>query len=420
MGAFGDASSETGRLPLDATSLRASAYAIAATTCGMLGSFVTSALAPLLRQDGVITPAQLGIAIAVYFAASATVAPLGGRLADRIGSIQVMRMALVVAAAALTAVAALVHGWVTLTVALGCAGSTNGAIQPSANRYLSRLIPAERQGLAFGIKQAAVPTAILLGGLAVPAATYLSGWREIYYAGAALAVLCAVATRKPSSMASGARPATRNASAPAARDSGRSVPDPLPRRALLLLASGWGLASAGVNALGAYFVLSATDAGFSTVTAGLLAVLGSLASIVTRVGVGFAADGWTGKGFGVVAGMCAVGAAGVAPLATGQAWTYILAALIGYGIGWGWAGVFSYAVVRTAPGKPGRTTGVTQAGAGAGACVGPLAFGAILTDAGYPAAWIAAGATLLVASGIVVAGRALLPAGGHPGEARSA
>ena len=395
----------------------------------MLGAFVTSALAPLLREDAVVTPARLGLAVAVYFAASAIAAPLGGRLADRVGSVRVMRLALVVGAASLTGIAAAVHGWLSLTVLLGFAGATNGTIQPSANRYLSRLIPPERQGLAFGIKQAAVPAAILLGGLAVPAAAYLSGWRSIYYAGAVLAIGVALAIRKPSRpppehhAPRSTPPATVPATVPPAAGASAPVtPSPLPRSALLVLAAGWALASAGANGLGAFFVLGAVDAGFLTVTAGMLAVLGALASIGTRVGIGFFADGWTGKGFGVVAAMSAVGAGGVALLATGAAWTFVVAAIVGYGIGWGWAGVFSYAIVRTAPSQPGRTTGVTQAGAGIGACAGPLAFGAIVTHSGYASAWLAAGAALLLASAVIVTGRAMLPASvpGPAGRAATA
>lgn len=369
----------------------------------MLAPFLTSALAPLLRDDAIVTPARLGLAVAVYFAVSAVTAPLGGRLADRVGSVLVMRVSLAVAAIALGVVAAAVRDWPGLTMALGFAGAANGAIQPSANRYLTRLIPPARQGVAFGIKQAAIPTAILLGGLAVPAAAHVTGWRSIYVAGTALALTVAMVLRKRSP----ARHAVTTSSSP---PRGRAASNPLPRHALLIFASGWALASAGANALGSFFVLGAVEAGFLTATAGLLAVLGSLSSIGVRIGVGFIADRWKGKGFGAVAAMSGVGAVGVALLATGQTWAFLVAALVGYGVGWGWAGLFNYAVVRSAPTRPGRTTGVTQAGAGVGACVGPLGFGALVTLTGYTPAWLVAGATLLVASGVIFAGRALLPA----------
>lgn len=378
-------------------------HAIAATTCGLLGVFATSALAPLLREDGIVTPAGLGIATAVFFGVSAVIAPVGGRLADRFGSVRVMRVALVVTAASLLVVAVGVQGWQSLAAALGCAGATNGAIQPSTNRYISRLVAPDRQGVAFGVKQAAIPMAILLGGLAVPAAAYVSGWRSIFYAGAALSLVVALTVRVPSTP--GRPPPVRPSTAAV---TARAAP-PLPTAALIVLASGWALASAGANALGAFFVLGAVEAGFFTVTAGLLAVLGSVASIASRIGLGVVADRRHGSGFGVVAAMTAAGAFSVALLATGQGWSFLLTAIVGYGVGWGWAGMFNYGIVRTSPGRPGRTTGITQAGAGTGACLGPLAFGAVLTHTGYGPAWLMAGGALLLASAVILLGRSMLP-----------
>lgn len=390
-------------MALGSGSVGAAVLAIAATTCGLLGVFVTSSLAPLLQADGIVTAAGLGVATAVFFGVSAVVAPIGGRLADRFGSVRVMRVGLVTAAAAMLIVAAGVTGWRALAVLLGLAGATNGAIQPSTNRYISKLVPPDRQGLAFGVKQAAIPMAILLGGLAVPAAAYVSGWRSIYYLGAAISFGVAVLMRTPTPTSS-----TTAAYAPARSTTGRSDRQ-LPRGALIVLAVGWGLASAGANALGAFFVLGAVHAGFATVAAGMLAVLGSLASIGTRIALGAVADRRSGRGFGVVAVMSGVGAFSVALLGTGQVWSYVLATLVGYGIGWGWAGVFNYAIVRSSPSNPGRTTGITQAGAGAGACLGPLAFGVLLTHSGYVAAWVSAGAALLVASAVIAIGRGMLP-----------
>ncbi|MGH3345087.1 MAG: MFS transporter, partial [Carbonactinosporaceae bacterium] len=168
-----------------------------ATTCGLLAVFVTSALAPQLHRDVGVSAVGLGVAVAVFFGAGTVAAPLCGRLADRVGSVRVMRLALALAAASLACVGLAVHGWVGLVVALGFAGAANGAIQPSANRYISRLTPERRQGLAFGIKQAAIPAAILLGGLSVPVAAYLTGWRAVYLGAAALAVAVALSIRVP-------------------------------------------------------------------------------------------------------------------------------------------------------------------------------------------------------------------------------
>lgn len=359
--------------------------------------FITSSLAPQLTDIGV-NAAHLGLAVAAYFGMSSVTAPIGGRLADRVGSVRVMRAALVLAAACLLAIGLLVNGWVSLVIAVGTCGVVNGAIQPAANRYVGQLTPSDRQGFAFGIKQAAIPTAILVGGISVPAAVHLTGWRVIYLVAAAAAIAVAFAIPKP--------PARRRRRQAASRETSRE----LDRRPLVVLAVGWAIASAGANALGAFFVLGAVHAGFTPVDAALLAVAGSIASIVVRVGVGFLADRWLGGGLGVVAVMSGVGAVSVALLATGSVPAFLLAVVVGYGVGWGWAGLANYAVVQVHPSQPGKATGITQAGAGAGACAGPLAFGVVVSGVGFELAWVIAGATLLLAVGVILTGRTMLPA----------
>jgi len=377
---------------------RASLVAVLATTGGLLAVFVTSALAPQLERDVHVTEATLGAAVAVFFATGSVAAPFCGPLADRVGSVRMMRAALVLAALVLTGVAVAVHGATGLVVALAIGGLSNGAIQPSANRYVSRLAPLDRQGLAFGIKQAAIPAAILLSGLAVPAAVYVTDWRSIYLGAAVVTAAVAVTIRRP---AQGRRAAAVRATV---------AHEPLPVGRLVVLAAGWGLASAGANALGAFFVLSAVHVGFSQVVAGLLAAAGSVVSIAVRIGAGSLADRSAGNGLGLVAGMCAVGSVGVGLLAGGSPWVYAAAPVLGYGLGWGWAGLLNYAVVRTHASRPGRASGLAQAGASAGACSGPLLFGVVATHTGYAAAWLTAGALLLLAVGFVLVGRRMLPA----------
>lgn len=99
---------------------------------------------------------------------------------------------------------------------------------------------------------------------------------------------------------------------------------------------------------------------------------------------------------------------GIALLATNQLWAYAAAAVVGYGLGSGWGGLFSYAVVTSYPNHPGRATGTTQAGASAGSCLGPLGFGLVAAACGHAVAWLAAGAALLAAVAAILAGRRML------------
>src|SRR5829696_7279082 len=56
------------------------------------------------------------------------------------------------------------------------AGLANAVSHTAANLSLAREVPASRQGLSFGIKQAAIPVATLLAGLAVPTIAVTLGW----------------------------------------------------------------------------------------------------------------------------------------------------------------------------------------------------------------------------------------------------
>ena len=53
-------------------------------------------------------------------------------------------------------------------------------------------MPAHRQGLSFGVKQAAIPVSTLLAGAAVPTVALTVGWRWAFVA-AAVAALTALA-----------------------------------------------------------------------------------------------------------------------------------------------------------------------------------------------------------------------------------
>lgn len=384
-----------------APSPRATAVnAVLATSGGLVGVFVTSALAPRLHVALGVTEARLGLIVAVFFATSSLSSPLFGRLVDRAGSVRAMRAALLLATGCLVWIGLGVHGWIGLAVTLAVAGLANGAIQPASNRYIGLLIRRSRQGAAFGVKQSAIPVAMLIGGIFVPVAARGIGWRAIYLVLAAGVLVVAIALRRPSppsrvGVSANHRPTLDSAATPSLRP-------------LLVLATGWGLASAGSNALGAFFILAAIRSGFSPLLAGSLAVVGALASMTVRVAAGFLADRQAGSGLMVVAAMCAVGAVGMALPATEHPWAFAAATILGYGLGSGWGGLFSYAIVTTHPAKPGRATGITQAGASAGSCLGPLGFGVLAATLGYVWAWSAVTITMVAAAITVLVGREML------------
>src|SRR5579875_2940116 len=241
--------------------------AVAATIPTSLPVFLTGAMAVQIRDTLHFGTTAYGVAVALYYLAAGTSSIPLGRLSER-GSSGVLGL-----------LAGASRSWALLAVLLVAAGVVSAAMQPAANVFLVGRISPERQGLSFGIKQAAVPLATSLAGLAVPGLALTVGWRWAYAVGAAWAIATAVVL--PHSVAT-ARPPRPPAAAPAGAV--------LPRRALVVLAVGFGMGIGTASALAAFLVTSAVDSGVSHANAGLLVAFGSLAAVCARVVVGYRAD----------------------------------------------------------------------------------------------------------------------------------
>lgn len=383
--------------------------AVSTTTAAQLPVFLTGALSVQIGRGFPLGTRGLAIAVAAFFGSSALCSAGLGRLSDRVGGATMMRLGTVPAVAALLWIGLGVHDRYALAAALALAGAANGAIQPAANRHLSRTVRESRQGFAFGVKQAAIPAATLLSGLAVPVAAHAGDWRWLFVAAAVTAAIVGALVRRPAAAATRRQNAARDSPADRGSTAHQAT---FARSALLTLGVGVGAASAAANALGAFFVMFAVSIGTSDATAGLVAAAASLVSILVRLGSGVRADRRAGGHLRRVSLMCAVGSIGPLLLAVGDRRLLAVAALIGYGIGWGWAGVFNFAVARTHPVAPGRATGLTQVGASSGACLGPLCFGLAAAHFGFRPAWIGAAIALLAAAAVILLGRRALYAAG--------
>jgi MFS family permease len=344
------------------------------------------ALALQIRDDLDARVEAVVVGVTVFFLAGALGSGPGGRLAERVGAVEAMRGCVLVTAACLVAAAGLASSLPVLLALLAVAGLANAVSQPAINLFMAEQVPIERQGLAFGIKQSAIPAAILVSGLALPALALPLGWRATFAA-------CAV---MPLAVA-----AVMGRSAQHLRPAEERTPAPRPTSTLVLIAVGAALASAGPNALGAYLVASAVDAGIAEGAAGLLAALGSALSLLVRVGLGARADRRRDYGFRAVAVLLVAGAGGFGLLATEAAAPFVAGALLAFALGWGWPGLFNLAVVHSHREAPGAATGVSQSGIYVGAAGGPAAFGAVSAAAGYPAAWGVAAAFALGGAALI-------------------
>jgi MFS family permease len=372
------------------------AAVVAVVTSGVLPAFLTGALSVQIRRDLDFGEAALGAAMACFFAGAAATSAVLGRAAERLGPELSMRLSASLSAASLLVIAVAARSFQSLVIVLAVGGVANALSQPAANLFIARRVDPSRLGIALAVKQASVVGATLLGGLAVPTIALTIGWRWAFVAGAALAVVGAVAVPHGPD---------RRASAGVSRPdrSGDSA-----FAALAVLAAGVGLGAAAAGTLGTFLVNAGVEADLSEGSAGLLVAGGSATVIVVRLIAGARADRRQGGNLPIVAAMLALGAIGYLLYATETKAMLIAASPLTFACGWGWPGLFNLAVVRANPQAPGLASGVTQTGTYIGAVAGPLAFGALAESRSFAAAWSLAAACSLAAAVAMIAGRRLL------------
>lgn len=143
---------------------------------------------------------------------------------------------------------------------------------------------------------------------------------------------------------------------------------------------------------------------------GIYVALSSGIGLVMRLVGGWVADHHTIDGFRASAVMLALGGLGMVALAHGHPALVLPGAILGYGAGWGWSGLFHLGVVRTYPHAPASASGLSLLGLASGAAIGPFAFGRLAGDLGYSGAWAAATVVMLAGATMVWLGSSRLSA----------
>jgi predicted MFS family arabinose efflux permease len=379
----------------------ATVMAASTTIVAVLPVFLVGGLAVQLEGDLGMSTAILGAGVATFWAVSALLSPAAGRVAQRLGARKGMLLAVGGGLVALAGIAFATPHWPWLFVWLAVGGVANALGHPPSNGLIVEQVAVRNRAFAFGLKQAAVPAATLIAGLSVPVLALTVGWKWTFTIGAAFALLLVpvliglVPSKRRTEPAAGhlQRPAGPSAS-------------PLPRKLksfLIVTAIAAAMGSAQANALGAFTVISATQAGFDVATAGLLLGVGSAAGCLTRPLVGMAADRGIGGSMGTVAIMMSMGCVGLLAIASGNQIAFAAGCIFAFGFGWGWNGLVHYVVSHRSHPFTARATGIAQSGTYIGGSVGPLAFGIVLAGFGPTVAWTSA--AVLAAMG---AGAALL------------
>jgi MFS family permease len=354
----------------------------------VLPGFLPAALQPSIAEEFRFGGAELGVAVATFYAASALGSARAGRLVDRVGVERGLLLAALTTVVGCTAVVTLAHSALALTACIAVASLGNAIGGPAVTALLRRSVVGTRQGVALGLQQAGAPLGALAAGVALPAVAIPFGWRWGYLAAALVTVAAAVV---------GAR-------LPALAGSPRAVPAAAPASRtgeVRLLGVAAALASAAAVSLVACLVLYAVHEGISEAAAGLTLAAVSLGAAVSRVGLGVLIDrGVGGEPLALSARMLAVSSAAYLILAIGSPLAIVAGAVLAGIVGWAWPGVFTLAVVERAPRAPAWAVGVMMAGLFAGAVAGPLVVGLLADAERFGVAWGLC-AALALAAGLV-------------------
>lgn len=375
------------------TPQRAATAALTTTVATVCPVFLVGGLSVQIMDELTFSPAGLGLAVALYFTTSALVSVWSGRFVERVGVRKAAIAAIVLVAIALVGIAASVT-FTMLIVMLILAGPANSLGQLSANALLAKRIPPKRQGLMFGIKQAAIPASTTLAGLSVPLIALTLGWRWAF-GFAALLALGALLLLPPNPGA-----AAKAAPHPAARRR--------PSAALVVITAAAALGATAANPLGTFIADYAVFRGMSEAFAGMTVTIGGLAGVVARISVGWLADKRNSGRLTMIAIMLAAGSMGLLILLAPGLWTIPVGTAVGFALGWAWPGLLNFAITLRHPDAPAAATGVTQTGVYLGGGIGPLSFGAIVDLWGYPTAWTTMSVLMLAGAALMVVGRRML------------
>lgn len=366
---------------------RGLATAAAGLTLAALPIFLVGGLAVQIRAELGFTESQLGLAVTLAFSLAAITGPWGGRVADRIGPRASVAAGISLSVVALAGLALVASSYLQLLVFLGVAGLAFSLVDPGLALVVTSTVPPDRHGFAFGVKEASVPLATLLAGLAVPIIALEFGWRWATLIGLAPAAVLAFLLP---GIALG-------------RTSRRSpVPGRLENRnVIVMIALGTALGSAAASGVGVFLTESGVAMGFTESAAGILLAVASVAGVATRVGTGLVADRKGGPQVRLMAGMLAIGALAMLAGASGHLPLVVVGALGAFSGGWGWSGLLFLTLVRMAPSAAGRAAGIGLMGLATGNAIGPLGFGLIAQSAGFSYAWLVAAGFASLAAGVM-------------------
>lgn len=342
-----------------------------------------------ILDDLAISHAAFGVAIGAFFISNSILSPAAGRLVDRLGGRNSVRLVAALLVLSMLGIASFGANYAALVVFLLIGGLAAALGGPTGSLLLAGVGGPMRQPLLFGVRQAFVPAASLIGGIAVPIlAAAALGWRWAFFIGGVLVLALAFPARFEST-----RRATFHSHSPS---KAYRVHE------LWLLAVGLALAGSAATSLTSFIVDYAVSRGMTVETGGSALAIGSAAAIATRVAAGY----WVGRlrldALEVTAGILLVGVGGFVWILAGTGPDLLMASVLALAGAWGCPGLVIYAVTFGFRESPGRANGIVQGGGAAGGVLGPILTGWAVENFSYMVAWAMSAVLLLAAAAIVV------------------
>jgi MFS family permease len=355
-------------------------------------------VAPSVAAALGISPAYVGLYIALAYAGAMAASLLAGGAVRRFGAIRMSQVGLILCA---TGVAmSTIESPLAMAVGAVLVGLGYGPITPASSHLLVRSTPAHRMSLVFSIKQTGVPLGGVLAGVIVPSLADLIGWQGAFLTVAAATVICSVAIQPLCGPLDADKDRTQRLSF------GNGLAAPLKlvfsHRSLTVLAAVSFLFSITQLSLTTYLVTFLhEDLSMGLIVAGFTLAIAQAAGVAGRLLWGYMADRFLGSTnmLALLAILIAVCAVATALLQYTDSKVLIIVVLSLFGSSAvGWNGVYLAEVARQAPkGQASVATGGTLSMTFLGVVVGPPLFGVIATVFGsYSLAY----ASLIVPAGL--------------------
>ncbi|NYT37656.1 MFS transporter [Allopusillimonas soli] len=337
------------------------------------------AVAPAVAQTLGISPAYVGLYIALAYLGAMSASLVSGGLVRRYGAIRSSQAGLALCACGLAL--SIVPSPAATTAGALLVGLGYGPITPASSHLLARSTPAHRMSFVFSIKQTGVPLGGVLAGAIVPGLADLTGWQIAFLIVAVLNLVCAIAIQPLCRKLDADRDRERKLSL------GTGLIGPLrlvfSRRSLAVLAAVSFLFSITQLSLTTYLATFLhEDMSMDLVAAGFILAAAQVAGVAGRLLWGYVSDRFAGpvNTLALLALLILICAAAIPWLSTDNPWLMWLVLAVFGSCAVGWNGVYLAEVARQAPpGQAGIATGGALSMTFLGVVVGPPLFGLIAT-----------------------------------------